>query len=584
MLRTPQDGRRPAPASSHRRRRRLLAAAALTAGLVAGTTATSTTNASTPDGDFPRAETVITSGTQWGPPASWNPLQGGGQAMGVRGLQYETLYTFSPWTLELEPWLAESGEWTGDNTYELTLREGLTWHDGEALDSADVVFTLELGRQPAVKFSNVWTWLESVEAVDAQTVLFTFSDPRAGEWDNFLMSNQIVPEHIVSAVPAEEIGTWANDQNPVGSGAYRYHSHTDTRMVWERNDEWWGIEALGLEMQPRYIIDLVNPSNEVALGLIARGELDLSNNFLPGIHQLVGGDFNITTFYPEAPYMLPANTAMLIPNSTREPTNDPAFRRALAHSIDVDTIVSNVYGSIVSKANPTGMLPNFDQFVATDVVDELGFTYDPDAARQILADAGYADTDGDGFVETPSGDPISISMITPAGWTDWNAAADVIAGGAQEVGIDLVSETPAAQEVDDRRDNGDFDVVMNNWNDLQNTPWTYWDYNFRLPVQDVQGNANFARYENEEAWELVQALGRTAVDDPAMIEPISRLQEIFLTDLPAIPMWYNGVWSQASNDHWTNWPSGEGDPYPTTWSNFWEKSAILWLTQIEPVS
>ena len=124
---------------------------------------------------------------------------------------------------------------------------------------------------------------------------------------------------------------------------------------------------------------------------------------------------------------------------------------------------------------------------------------------------------------------------------------------------------------------------MNNWNDLSNTPWSYYDYIFRQPVQDVQVNANFQRYENAEAWELVQQVGRTEVTDPAIQEPISQLQEILLTEMPLIPMWYNGLWSQVNNDHWTNWPTGDGAPYPTTWSNFWEKGAIYWLAQIEPV-
>lgn len=503
--------------------------------------------------------------------------------MGVRGLLYETLFLFNPWTLELEPWLAESGEWTSETTYELTLREGLTWQDGEPLTASDVAFTLELGREPAVKFTNVWTYLESAEAVDDSTVLFTFSDPRAGEWDNFLTSNQIVPEHLWADIPTEELGTFANSDSPIGSGAYRYNSHTDTRMVWERNDEWWGIDALGLEMKPRYLIDLVNPSNEVALGLLSRGDLDMSNNFLPGIQQLVNGDFNITTFYPEEPYMLSANTAMLIPNTTKPPLDDPAFRRALASSIDTELIASNVYGGIVRPANPTGLLPSWDSFVDADVVAEHGFAFDTEAAAAGLEAAGYVDTDGDGFVESPEGEPIALTLITPAGWTDWNQAAQVIASGANDAGINVTSETPSSQEVDERRNTGDFDLVMNNWNDLQNTPWTYYDSLFRLPVQEAQSNANFARYTNDEAWELTQLLGRTAVTDPAIQEPLSRLQEIALTEMPAIPMWYNGLWSQVSNEHWTNFPSGDGMPFPTTWSNFWEKGAIYWLTEVEPV-
>ncbi|WP_116997081.1 ABC transporter substrate-binding protein [Desertimonas flava] len=573
-----------APRRPARRRSLLVASVLVAATTISGVTTASSASPQSADGQFPRNESLITSGTQWGPPSSWNPLQGGGQAMGVRGLLYETLFLFNPWTLELEPWLAESGSWTAEDTYELKLRAGLTWQDGEPLTAADVAFTLELGHEEAVKFTNVWTYLESVEAVDDTTVVFTFSDPRAGEWDNFLTSNQIVPQHLWADIPLDELGTYANSDNPIGSGAYRYHSTTETRMVWERNDDWWGIEALGLEMKPRYIIDLVNPSNEVALGLISRGDVDMSNNFLPGIQQLVNGDFGITTFYPEEPYMLSANTAMLIPNTNTPPLDDAAFRRALAGSIDTELIASNVYGGIVRPANPTGLLPSWDRFVDADVVAANGFSFDPEAAAAELEAAGYVDTDGDGFVETPEGEAISLSLITPAGWTDWNQAAQVIADSAAQAGIRVESETPSSQEVDERRNSGDFDLVMNNWNDLQNTPWTYYDYLFRLPVQDTQSNANFARYTNDEAWELTQLLGRTAVTDPAIQEPLSRLQEIALTEMPAIPMWYNGLWSQVSNEHWTNWPTGDGAPFPTTWSNFWEKGAIYWLTQVEPVS
>ena len=262
----------------------------------------------------------------------------------------------------------------------------------------------------------------------------------------------------------------------------------------------------------------------------------MSNFFLPGIQQLVGGDFNITTFYPEEPYMLSANTAMLIPNTTLPALDDAAFRRAMArvHRHRADRRPTSTAGSCWAS-NPTGMLPVWDDFVDQAVVDANGFSYNIDEAKQILADAGYADTDGDGFVETPAGEAIDLELITPAGWTDWNSAAEVIVSGLQEAGINATAATPSSQEVDERRNAGDFDLVMNNWNDLSNTPWSYYDYVFRQPIQDVQVNANFQRYENAEAWELVQQVGRTEVTDPAIQEPLSQLQEILLTEMPADP-------------------------------------------------
>ncbi|MGC8006353.1 hypothetical protein ACP3V7_24980, partial [Salmonella enterica] len=67
-------------------------------------------------------------------------------------------------------------------------------------------------------------------------------------------------------------------------------------MVWERNDDWWGTDAHGLDFPMQYIVDIVNPSNEVALGLLLQGGLDLSNNFLPGVNTLVESG-QLETYY-----------------------------------------------------------------------------------------------------------------------------------------------------------------------------------------------------------------------------------------------------------------------------------------------
>jgi peptide/nickel transport system substrate-binding protein len=538
-------------------------------------------------GEFPRDETVFTSGNQWGPPSNWSPLSGS-QATGVRGLIFETLFWFDPMNpdLGLQPYLAESGSWTSDNTFEVILREGIEWTDGTPMTAEDVVFTVELGQIESVPYSNLWTYLESVEAVDDRTARFTFTEARKGEFSLFLYSRQVLPRHLWEAHANDEVMSFANE-NPVGSGPYKYHSHNEQREVLERNDDWWGKEAFDIEMAPRYIIDVVNPSNEVALAMISTGQLDLSNNFLPGIDQLVGGNFNITTYYPEAPYMLPANTATLYPNHDRPPLDDPEFRRALAYSINTQAIVENVYRNIVQPANPTGLLsPLWDQFIDQAVVDEHGFSYDVEQARSILADAGYEDSNDDGFVEMPNGDEISLTMMVPAGWTDWMAAQDVIVAGFQEAGINVTGETPEAGAVDDARTTGDFDLLINNWHGVEAHPWNWWDAQFRLPVQENQFNANFERYENEEAWELVQQIGLLEVTDTAIQEPLSQLQEIYLTELPTIPMWYNGYWAQANNNVWSNWPaeSGSNNYLPITWSGAFEKGAVFMFANIQPAS
>ncbi|TDQ52368.1 ABC transporter substrate-binding protein [Actinorugispora endophytica] len=556
------------------------------AGLVATSCASDTGEGDAPAGNYPRAETLYTGGTQWGPPISWNPLDTGSYATGTVGLVYETLFLYEPQSGEYIPWLAESGEWTDDSTYELKLREGVEWSDGEAFTADDVVFTVEVGQIETSSYSNLWQWLESAEAVDDHTVEFTFSEANYAQWANWLYFNAIVPEHLWADRSDEEIITGANE-DPVGTGAYAYETHDQDRQVWRKREDWWATEALDREVAPTYIVDVVNTSNEAALGQVLQGNIDMNNNFLPGVAQLVQGGYGVETYYPEEPYMLSANTAWLVPNTTREPMNDPEFRKALSASIDMDEIVNGVYGGIVTPADPTGLLPAWDDYIDTEVVEEYATPFDTDEAKSILEEAGYEDTDNDGLVETPNGDPIELSLIVPSGWTDWMEAARVISESATAAGINVTAEFPEFNALVDQRNSGDFDLVINNERQISNTPWTYYDYMFRLPVQESQTTVNFGRYENEEVWELVGELDRTPVEDTeAILEITGRLQQIHLEEMPIIPLWYNGLWSQTSNTVWTNWPSSETDNHylPSTWRGYFQLGGILMLTELEPAT
>jgi peptide/nickel transport system substrate-binding protein len=359
-------------------------------------------------------------------------------------------------------------------------------------------------------------------------------------------------------------------------------------MVWVKQDNWWATDALGVDTAPTRIVDIVNGSNNVALGLVLQGGLDLSNNFLPGVATLVDGGYGIETYYPEPPYMLSANTAWLLLNNTIAPMDDPAFRRAMAYAIDTSQIVEVVYGNIVQAANPTGLLPTWEQYIDQAAVDELGFSYDPDEAAAILANAGYVDVDGDGFVEAPDGSAIELSVIVPFGWTDWMESIRVISSSAQAVGINLEPEFPDYGAYADARNSGTFEMMISNDAQISTTPWTYYDWMFQNPIEDIATlqNGNYGRYDNQAAFDLVDQLDQVPVDDvDGMNEIISQLQEISMTDMPLIPLWYNGAWSQYSNSVWTNWPSSETDnnALPVTWRGYWNMTGIDMLTAIEPV-
>lgn len=538
---------------------------------------------------YERTETLYTSGTQWGPPSSWNPFNTGNYAMGTFGLVYEPLFLYDPLTNEYHPWLAESGEWTSDNVYELTVREGISWSDGEPFTAADVKYTFELAQDAPVNISPVWDFLASVEQVDDFTLQFNFDPALYQQWANYLYTTPIVPQHLWESKTVEETTSGINE-DPIGTGPYLYETHDQSRMVWVKRDGWWATDALGLDPAPTRIVDIVNGSNNVALGLVLQGGLDLSNNFLPGIATLVEGGYGVQTYYPEPPYMLSANTAWMLLNLTKSPMDDPAFRRALAFAVDTDQIVNVVYGNIVQKSNPTGLLPIWDQYIDQDVVDELGFSYDPDEASRILAEAGYEDVDGDGFVEAPDGSAIELSIIVPFGWTDWMESVRVISNSAQAVGINVVPDFPDYPGYLDARNSGTFDLMIANDAQISNTPFTYYQWMFQNPIEDIatMQNGNYGRYDNQEAFDLVDQLDMVAVDDlEGMRAIMSELQRIHLNDMPLVPLWYNGMWSQVNPAVWTNWPSAEEGAnhwLPCTWRGYWNMTGILMLSDLEPAA
>jgi peptide/nickel transport system substrate-binding protein len=538
---------------------------------------------------YPRDQTLYTSGTMYGPPTDFNPVAGG-YVTGTFGLLYESLFLYNPLTDKFIPWLAQSGSWTGAKTYTLKLRSGLTWNDGTPLTAADVVYTFNLGKLNSVPYSTLWNFLQSVTAVDNLTVQFTFSTALYQEWSNALYTVAILPQHVWGTQTATTVLTYNTSPNAaagvVGSGPYELLTYDQTKVVWVKNPSWWGKTLLGLDVKPTYIIDEVNGSNNVELGQMLNGQIDLSNNFLPGVNSIVSGigGYGIQTYYAKPPYMLSANTAWLVTNDVKKPTNDPVFRRALAESINVSQIVNNVYGQIVQAANPTGLLPNWNQFVDKSVVAKYGYTYNPTDAKKILTAAGYK-MGSDGYFRNKDGSTINLSLIVPSGWTDWMAAIQSIAQSAKKGGIRITPSFPSYNDRTNKVQTGKFDLAIANDAQIANTPWAYYNWMFRQPILATQVAGNDGRYQNSTIWSLVQKLDATSISNVAgMRKIISQIQTIQLQDLPIIPLWYNGAWSQANNNVWTNWPSAAaGSPkyMPVTWDGYWNMGAVLMLTTLK---
>lgn len=535
--------------------------------------------------EFPRNETFYMSGAAWGPASTWNPVTGGGMlanTSGTVGLVYETLFGFDPLAGNLTPWLAKSGTWTNATTFDVILQDNLTWSDGQPLTADDVVFTYKLGQSDTnVPYSVIWHYVTDVKAVDKTHVEFTFTDPLYQEFSYYLYNVAIVPQHIWGSFDQTTIDTGAN-ANPVGSGAYLYYASDADRNVWERNDNWWGIPVFGTP-GPKWLVEVHTSSNNVALGMVLKGELDLSNNFLPGVGTLVSQGY-VKSYYPAAPYMLSANTAVLFLNLTMKPLDDVKFRRALAESINVADIVSAAYAGLVNVASPTALLPALDKYVDKTTVTALGWTFDLAKAKADLAAAGYKDINGDGFVEAPDGSLIQLHVTCPNGWTDWMAAINVISASAQAAGINLVAATPSQSDWVTAFQTGTFETTLQNNTPLSNTPWTIYNTLFYHPIVQTMSVGNFERYDNQAMFDAVDALAKISLSDTAAMQAATKqIQTIMLTDVPVIPLWYNGMWAQWSNAVWTG-ESTEGSAkqaVPSTWNGYWQTGGLQTLLNLK---
>jgi peptide/nickel transport system substrate-binding protein len=460
------------------------------------------------------------------------------------------------------------------------------WSDGQPMTASDVAYSfnlLKLKTHPQhALFAD--TGLKSVK-VSGNNVVFSFAGkPGYQEFDFYRFNVAVVPQHVFSKFSNTDLTTGnLTSQSLVGTGPYLYQSGFSAQsptMVWERNDNWWAIKALGLKVGPTYVVDIKNGTNAAALANFQAGSIDLFNNFAP--KAAIKG--SVKTYFSGTPYHLGANTVWLFPNTTEKPLNDAQFRRALAYSINLQQILDKSYQGMAAKASPTGLLPIWNKWINKGVVSKYGFSYNVAKAKAILAAAGYKDTNGDGYVENKDGSKIDLKLAVPNGWSDWMTATQVISDSAKAVGIKVTPEFPEYATLVDDRGHANYDLVLGNDKQYSNTPWTYYQYIYQLPLSGNQTSTNYERYTDQSAWNLTQKLDKTLASNTAGYQSVmTQLETTFLQNLPAIPLWYNGMWAMYNTKYWTNWPSSTANQYtPSSWRNYFQMTSIDMLTHLHP--
>jgi peptide/nickel transport system substrate-binding protein len=535
---------------------------------------------------LPRSETLYMSGNQWSPNNDANPAKNWDYVTGLVGFAYETPFRYDPLKDKFIPWLASGGKWTSPTTYAMTVRKGVSWSDGQPLTAKDVAYSFNLQKLPTHPQHALWadTGLKSI-ALKGNRVVFSFAGkPGYQQFDFYRFNVAIVPQHVFSKFSNTDLTTGnLTEPSIVGTGPYLYQSGFSAQsptVVWKRNNGWWATKALGLKVAPKYVVDIKNGTNAAALANFQAGNIDLFNNFAP--KAAIKG--SVKTYFNSTPYHLGANTVWLFPNTTKKPLNDPQFRRALASSINLDQILDKAYQGLAAKASPTGLLPIWNKWIDKRVVAKYGFSYNAAKAKATLAAAGYKDTNGDGYVENKDGSPIALKIICPNGWSDWMTAIQVISESAKQVGIKITPEFPEYATLTDDRGHARYDLLLGNDRQYSNSPWTYYQYIYQLPITGNQTTVNYEQYSDPAAWNLTKQLDKTpSTNMKAYRAVMSKLETTFLQNLPAIPLWYNGMWAMFNTKYWTNWPSSKAGHYtPSSWRNYWQMTSIDMLTHLRP--
>ena len=531
---------------------------------------------------FPRNETLYTSGTAYSPPVNWNPLDQGAYATGTQGLIYEPLYLYDPVKGTYDSWLATGSEaagWHG-NSYVINVRSGVTWSDGQPLTGADVAYSINLARGNATDpySANVATVASATASGNTVTVTFK-GTPGYPEFTDYLWKAPVLPQHIWSKLSPSQIATAANT-NPVGTGPMTLDTANTQEVAYQTKTGWWATKALGLSFKFKYLVDVVNSSNSQELGQLNAGNIDWSNNYLPGINLLAGAQqgnsgYTLKFYYDKSPYMLSGNTVWLEPNTAKAPMNNVNFRRALAYALNPAAIAQSVYGGIAAPATPTGLLPTLKSagFVNTTAEQQGGASYNPAKARQLLAQSGYNGR--------------TLSLEAPQGWSDWNTAQQVIAQELAAVGIKVQITMPAYNQRTADLTNGSYDLALDNNASLDSSPWSYFQRVYQLPIAKEQSTQlNWERFSSPADWSLVQEAASTAPSDTAKLNQIYfTLEKDFLQQQPEIPLWYNGVWFQGNTQYWSNYPSSSGSNQymPAMWANYiGAMTGVLGLAQLTP--
>lgn len=539
--------------------------------------------------ELPRNETLYVAGMQWSTFQTFNPLAAVATfpAIGENTYTYETLFAFNVATGNIDPLLAKEVEFVDETTAVVTLHDGTAWQDGEPLTVDDVVFTYELAKENNVRnYSNFWSYVSEVNATGDRTIEFKLNPEQinAGMLRRFLSNVHILPKHIwAERAEAGDVVSYV-EENPVGSGPYKVLDYSTERIALVRDDNYWGKSVYGLP-KPKYIVHPIFASNDEGNLALQRGEVDLSQQFVPQIWRMWEDGLPVGTWFSEEPYYIPGNIPLLHINVHRPGLDNVLVRRAMAYAINYPQIAATAMSRYSAPAQASLIIPEGGEakFFNAEQVAELGWEYNPDRAREILEDELGATKGSDGIYVLPDGTRLGpYTAMAVYGWTDWQTAIEIVAQNLTEAGIDVVTEFPEQPVLFERRNSGDFDMlIFTHTGASPASPWA----RFRdvLDARDVPdfGEAafwNWNRFEHPDVADLLDQVA-AETDEAVQAELYSQLDRIFLENIPVIPLMYRPLEFYEFNESvWTGFPTADN---PVA-APMHEEAGVQLLYVIEP--
>lgn len=310
-----------------------------------------------------------------------------GDASDIYGNLFIYLCKSTPDMEDYEPWGAKSWEFSDDRkTLTFHLRDDIYWHDGVKMTAYDVEYSFYLHKNPEVAWATI-RWLdniESVTAVDSFTVVTKFSKVYPYQLTDANVYRP-VPKHLLEHIPPSEMKNAEFNRNPVGNGPFKFKKWVAQQYIEiVANDDYF----LGRPNLDKVIFKVV-PDRTSLLTQVETGEIDLYHKFPPEAYERLSKnpDYEIYRFPSRSYYYVGWNNAYPL-FSNRD------VRRALNMAINRKEIIDVLcYGLAKPVYGP------FLSWLWAYSPDIKPLPFDPNEARRVLAQEGWTDHDGDGWLD-----------------------------------------------------------------------------------------------------------------------------------------------------------------------------------------